>query len=49
MKNYKVVVSLDAYYEIEASSEEKAKAIAWDWFIECVPNFEIEEGEIEDD
>ncbi len=49
MKKYKVSASLDAYYEFEASSEEEARAIAWDWFIECEPNFEIEEEEIEND
>lgn len=49
MKKYKVDVSLDAHYEFEASSEEEARIIALDWFIECEPNFEIEEGENEND
>jgi hypothetical protein len=45
MKKFIVIVSDVAEYSIEASSAAEAKAIAWDWFTERKPAFEVEEVE----
>lgn len=43
-KLWNVRVSDEAYYTgIEAETEEEAKHIAWNWFIERKPDFEVEE------
>lgn len=43
-KLWNVRVSDDAYYsEIEAETEEEAKTVAWNWFIEREPEFEVKE------
>lgn len=44
MKKYSVVVSDSAWYpEIEAENKEQAKQMAWEWFIQREPDFEVEE------
>jgi hypothetical protein len=48
MKTFKVTVSDIATYEIEARTAGEAKLIAWDWFNERKPAFEIEECENDD-
>ena len=45
MKTFKVTVSDTATYEIVAETASEAKSIAWDWFNERKPAFEIEECE----
>ena len=46
MAKYSIVVSDHAWYpEIEAESKEQAKQIAWEWFIQREPDFEVEEFE----
>ena len=48
MKKFIVVVSDVAEYPIEANSAEEAKSLAWRWFNEREPAFEIQ-GVEEDD
>ena len=45
MKKFIVVVSDIAEYPIEANSAEEAKSLAWEWFNERKPTFEIQEVE----
>lgn len=45
MKTFRVTVSDTATYEIVAETASEAKSIAWDWFNERKPAFEIEECE----
>lgn len=45
MKTFKVTVSDIATYEIEVETANEAKSIAWNWFNERKPSFEIEEVE----
>lgn len=45
MKKFIVVVSDIATYPIEANSAEEAKSLAWEWFNERKPAFEIQEVE----
>ena len=43
MAKYSVVVSDSAWYPIEAESKEEAIQVAWEWFIQRKPNFDVEE------
>lgn len=43
MRKFEVTVSDTATYEIEAENVDEATLIAWDWFNERKPNFEIKE------
>ena len=50
MKMWKVNVSDEAmYFGIEADTAEQAKSIAWDWFQEREPCFNVQEMKDEDD
>ena len=49
MKKFNVEISDCAWYpNIEAETEEEAKAKAWEWFIERIPTIKIEESEEEE-
>ena len=43
MKKFEVTVSDIATYEIEAETASEAKSVAWNWFNERKPNFEVKE------
>lgn len=45
MKKFGVDVRLNCYYSIEAETREEAIEKAWDLFMECVPDFMVEEGD----
>ena len=45
MAKYSVIVSDRAWYPIEAESKEEAIQIAWGWFVEREPIFDVEEVE----
>lgn len=43
MKKFEIEVSLNCYYEIEARDEDLACEKAWDYFLECEPEFKVKE------
>jgi hypothetical protein len=43
MKKYRVTVELECIYELDASDEETAKDMAYEWFTEAIPTFNVEE------
>lgn len=45
MRKFLVTVSDTATYEIVAQNPNEAKSIAWDWFNDRKPTFEVEEVE----
>ena len=41
MNEYEVTVSLTCTYVVNASDEETAKDIAYEWFTEAIPDFDV--------
>lgn len=48
MRKFEVTVSDTATYVVEAKTANEAKSIAWDWFVDRKPNFEVKECESDD-
>lgn len=43
IRKFEIEVSANAFYEIEARSQEEAIELAYNWFLELNPDFEIHE------
>ena len=43
MNDYEVTISLECTFIISAINEEVAKDIAYEWFTDAEPNFEVRE------